>query len=299
MPDLTIIPGLFGLGIVIGAIAPTFGIGGGLMTVPALLLFYGQAFGFTGDTATATSLGVIIFTSLAGTIAYIREKRIDYKVASLFMLFGIPGSAAGALFSRWMGAKDLAVDPFQYSFAGAMIAIALYKLVSILKDKRHKGTDGKDDNDKAGTVSLQGSWRKSVLHRRLKDRRGTMFEYTVRLFPGTLIAFAGGFLGAMLGLGGGVVYVAILTMAMGVPAVIATATSTFTILVANPFAVALRFSSIEWRWVIALAAGTVISASIVPRFLHRVRSEWILTGFWVLAILAAVRLLLKVSGIMI
>jgi uncharacterized membrane protein YfcA len=296
MLEPTIILGLFGLGIVIGAVAPTFGIGGGLLTVPVLLLIYGQAFGFSGDTATATSLGVIIFTSLSGTIAYIREKRIDLKVAVIFMIFSIPGSVAGALLASWMGAKDFSVDPFQYTFAGVMISIAIYKLVSILKagkkktaDKEWRG-DGKQD----GSAS-----RRSGLRRRLVDRRGTVFEYTVRLFPGVLVAFAGGFLGAMLGLGGGVVYVAILTMALGVPTVIATATSTFTILVANPFAVALRFGSIEWGWVFALAAGTVISASIVPRFLHRVRSEWILTGFWTIAILAAIRLLLKVSGIMI
>ena len=296
MLELNIILGLFGLGIVIGAISPTFGIGGGLLTVPVLLLIYGQTSGFTGATATATSLGVIIFTSLSGTIAYIREKRIDFKVASLFMLFAIPGSVSGALFSRWMGAKDFSVDPFQYTFAGVMIAIALYKLVSILKGsgKKTERTDHQTDGMRDGPVS-----QKSVLGRRLVDRRGIEFEYTVRLFPGTFIAFAGGFLGAMLGLGGGVIYVAILTMALGVPAVIATATSTFTILVATPFAVALRFGSIEWGWVIALAAGTIISASIVPRFLHRVRSEWILTGFWTIAILAAVRLLLKVSGVMI
>lgn len=296
MLEFNIILGLFGLGIVIGAISPTFGIGGGLLTVPALLLIYGQRYGFTGETATATSLGVIIFTSLGGTIAYIREKRIDFKVASLFMLFAIPGSVSGALFSRWMGAKDFSFDPFQYTFAGVMIAIALYKLVSILKGRGGKteGTDRQADGMPDGPVS-----QKSVLVRRLVDRRGIEFEYTVRLFPGVFIAFAGGFLGAMLGLGGGVVYVAILAMALGVPTVIATATSTFTILVANPFAVVLRFSSIEWGWVVALAAGTIISASIVPRFLHRVRSEWILTGFWTIAILAAVRLLLKVSGVMI
>jgi len=296
MLELDIILGLFGLGIIIGAISPTFGIGGGLLTVPALLLIYGQRYGFTGDTATATSLGVIIFTSLGGTIAYIREKRIDFKVASLFMLFAIPGSVSGALFSRWMGAKDFSVDPFQYTFAGVMIAIALYKLVSILKGRGEKTerTDRQGDEKPESPAS-----QKSVLRRRIVDRRGIEFEYTVRLFPGTLIAFAGGFLGAMLGLGGGVVYVAILTMALGIPAVIATATSTFTILAATPFAVALRFSSIEWGWVIALAAGTIISASIVPSLLHRVRSEWILAGFWTIAILAAVRLLLKVSGVMI
>ncbi|MBN2324011.1 MAG: sulfite exporter TauE/SafE family protein [Spirochaetes bacterium] len=292
MPELTVIPGLFGLGIVVGAISPTFGIGGGLLTVPALLLIYGQAFGFTGDTATATSLGVIVFTSLSGTIAYMREKRIDYKVALLFMLFAIPGSVGGGLISRWMGAKEFAVDPFQYTFAGVMIATALYKLFTILADRFRKG-------DKDRRTLDEPAVQKAGLARRLVDRHGTVFEYTVRLFPGTLIAFIGGFLGAMLGLGGGVIYVAILTMALGVPAVIATATSTFTILAANPFAVALRLRSIQWGWVVALAAGTVLSASIVPRFLHRVRSEWILAGFWTLAILASVRLLLKVSGVVI
>jgi uncharacterized membrane protein YfcA len=303
MLELTTILGLFGLGIIIGAVSPTFGIGGGLLTVPVLLLIYGQAFAFTGDTATATSLGVIIFTSLSGTIAYIREKRIDFRVAALFMLFAIPGSVSGALFARWMGVKDLTVDPFQYTFAGVMIAIALYKLISILVEKKRSKTCIVED---AASAVCSATHRNEItekaplsIYRRIEDRRGLVFEYRVNSFPGVLVAFVGGFVGAMLGLGGGVVYVPVLTMALGLPVPIATATSTFTILFANPFAVALRFSSVRWGWVIALAAGTVIAAGVVPRFLHRAKSEWILTGFWVLAILAAVRLLLKISGVVI
>jgi uncharacterized membrane protein YfcA len=297
MPEFSIILALFGLGIIIGAVSPAFGIGGGLLTVPMLLLIFGQKHGFSGDIATATSLGVILFTSLSGTIAYLRERRIDFKVASLFMLFAIPGSVAGALVSRWINTKAFAMDPFQYAFAGAMIAIAIYKLATILAFKRGS-TAGPDRTDPSAEGRAANSWWR-YRHVRLEDKRGRIFEYRVSLFPGIFVAFLGGFIGAILGLGGGVIYVPVLTMAMGVPAAVATATSTFTILVTNPFAIALRFGSVRWEWVAAMAAGTVISAGIVPRFLHRVKSEWILTGFWGLAIFAAVRILLKLSGVLI
>ncbi|MHA1303012.1 MAG: sulfite exporter TauE/SafE family protein [Candidatus Heimdallarchaeaceae archaeon] len=299
--SILVILSLFGLGLIIGTISPTFGIGGGLLTVPLLILIYGSKYGFDGETATATSLGVIIFTSLSGTIAYIREKRIDFRIAFTFMVFAIPGSVSGALLSRWIKEQNYEIDYFQYFFAGTMILIAIYKITTILLEKRnHHSKDvekQKDDNEQSKTPEEKPWWKESVLHRSFTDKRGVNFEYQAKLIPGVFIAFLGGFIGAMLGLGGGVIYVPILTMALGVPAGIATATSTFTILFANPFAVALRFSSIKWNFVLFLSLGTIISANIVPMFLHKVKSKWILTGFWALAILAAVRLLLKVSGV--
>lgn len=143
----------------------------------------------------------------------------------------------------------------------------------------------------------EGRAPRLLFERSFADRRGVQFTYTARLYPGMIVAFVGGFVGAMLGLGGGVIYVPILTALIGLPAGIATATSTFTILFANPFAVAVRFASIRWDLVLFLSLGVVISASIVPRFLHRIKAKWLLTGFWTLAILASLRLLLKVLGV--
>ncbi|MCG3222713.1 MAG: TSUP family transporter, partial [Candidatus Heimdallarchaeota archaeon] len=133
----------------------------------------------------------------------------------------------------------------------------------------------------------------------LVDRHGNVHKYKAKLVPGVFIAVFGGFAGGMLGLGGGVVFMPILTMALGIPAAIAAATSTLTILVANPFAIGTRIVAGGWgvvRWdiVIIWALGTVIAANIVPRYIHKIKSEWILTGFWLLAVAAAVRLLIKV-----
>lgn len=291
---------LIALGLVIGAISPTFGIGGGLITVPLLILILGMS----TTVATATSLGVIIFVSLSGTLAYIRERRIDYRVGFLFIVCAVPGSVGGGLVSNWLKALNVRIDLLQILFAVTMLTIAALRIVALFRTRTKK--NGTSDEANAPTsghatgrvdIGIRVASPRLVYKRAFADRRAVQFDYTARLFPGMLIAFAGGFVGAMLGLGGGVIYVPILTALIGLPAGIATATSTFTILFANPFAVLIRFASIRWDVVLFLSIGVVISASIVPRFLHRIQAKWLLTGFWTLAIFASVRLFLKVLGV--
>lgn len=291
---------LVGLGLVVGAVSPTFGIGGGLLTVPLLILIYG----IPTSVATATSLGVIIFVSVSGTLAYVRERRIDYRVGLLFMISAVPGSIVGGFVSNWLKALHVHVDILQIAFAVTMLTIGALRIVSILRARESKSASQPPQSSPSpGSAATNGKPSQPekvsgpVFLRSFTDRRGVQFDYTARMFPGMLIGFVGGFIGAMLGLGGGVIYVPILTALIGLPAGIATATSTFTILFANPFAVIVRFASIRWDLVLFLSIGVVISASIVPRFLHRVRAKWLLAGFWTLAILASVRLLLKVAGV--
>ncbi len=306
---------LFGAGLISGTISPTFGIGGGLLNVPILLIGFPlllETFVSSqvdpsltvGDVATVTSLGVIIVTALSGSISYIREKRIDFRIAITFMIFAIPGAISGALFSNlFIKEQDVEIDLYQIIFAVTMILIATYKITTIIISwsKKRRGIPVKEKT--INKVEIEESqkdkpwWLHTVLYRELEDKRGTKFEYTAKLLPGVLIATVGGFIGSLLGLGGGVIYVPILTMGLGLPAAVATATSTFTILFATPFGLGLRLllgSYIHWGIVICMAAGTLITANIVPRYLHKIKSEVILTGFWLIAIFAAVRVLLKV-----
>ena len=77
---------LFAFGILVGTIAPTFGIGGGLLNVPLLLLIYSNRLNLDSYTATSTSLGIIFFTALSGTLSYAKEKRIDYILLDYTMI---------------------------------------------------------------------------------------------------------------------------------------------------------------------------------------------------------------------
>ena len=306
---------LFVAGLISGTISPTFGIGGGLLNVPILLIGFpylldtfvaatGDASVSIGDVATVTSLGVIIITALSGSISYIREKRIDFRIAFTFIIFAIPGAISGALFSSlFIKVQDVQIGLYQIIFAVTMILIAVYKITTIMIkwNKKRKGIEVKekiiDEAEIAKNQKDKPWWLHTILYRNFIDKRGTTFEYEAKLLPGIIIAFIGGFIGTLLGLGGGVIYVPILTMGLGLPAAVATATSTFTILFATPFGLGIRLilgSYIHWGIIICMATGTLITANIVPRFIHKIKSEVILTGFWFIAIAAAIRVLLKV-----
>ncbi len=297
------------IGLFIGAISPTFGIGGGLVTVPILILF----FGFDGNLATATSLGLIIFTTLSGTIAYHVEKRIDFKLAGIFMLFAVPGTLFGGYMANYFASIELDIDLLQFIFAAFMITIAGTKIASLYEDYRTSQKTGKkeakncdlhaDTNEKQKetiTPSQRYSVRKTNrIRREFIDARKIKFSYEVKVFPKVVIAFIGGFFGALLGLGGGIIYVPVLTMLMGVPIGIAAATSTFTILVSSLLPIILRFSFIQWDFVLFLAIGTIISASVVPKYICKVQSETILLGFWIIVAVTALRLLINVVMILV
>ncbi len=285
---------LFLFGLLIGFISPTFGVGGGILAVPILILVYN----IDVVAATATSIGVVLFTTMSGTIAYIREKRIDYRIAFYFSIFAVPGSIIGSLIAQLFAKESIDKKYLQIIFAATLTLIAFYNIIKLLlknqkteKNKYDVDEDLRACEDENLNVSF---WKQKRVPRNFCDKRGTVFKYTVKFFPGALLGFLGGIMGSLLGLGGGVIFVPVLSVLMGIPAAIAVATSTFTILLITPVAVTLRFSSILWDYVLCLALGSMLSSTIVPRFIGKVKSEYILTGFWILVILTATRIFLNV-----
>src|SRR5262249_30148876 len=70
---------LVGIGLVAGVFSALFGVGGGLVIVPLLLLLAA----YPPHQATATSLGAVAITALAGVIAYALRHDIRYAYAAL------------------------------------------------------------------------------------------------------------------------------------------------------------------------------------------------------------------------
>lgn len=88
------------LGVVVGLIASTLGIGGGVVFVPSLVVF----FEFSQHMAQGTSLAVILPTAIVGAFAHGRRGRVDWRVAGLIASGGILGGLAGS-------AAALSLDP--------------------------------------------------------------------------------------------------------------------------------------------------------------------------------------------
>ena len=80
---------LVGIGLVAGVFSSLFGVGGGIVIVPLLLLVAA----YPVREAAATSLGAIGITAAAGVVLYALRGEVDARYA---LLVGLPG-AAGAL----------------------------------------------------------------------------------------------------------------------------------------------------------------------------------------------------------
>ena len=81
-----------GIGLLAGLAAGGFGIGGGTIIVPALILLCGVPY----HVAVGTSLALIIPISLAGTATSWRLQTVDWKIASACAIAGMIGAVAGS-----------------------------------------------------------------------------------------------------------------------------------------------------------------------------------------------------------
>ena len=70
-----------------GAVGSITGVGGGVMITPALTFI-----GFTPAHAASTGLIAVTSTSASSTIAYSKQKRIDYAIGLKMVALSIPGA---------------------------------------------------------------------------------------------------------------------------------------------------------------------------------------------------------------
>jgi uncharacterized protein len=112
---------LVGVGLAVGAISGFFGIGGGFLIVPGLML----GSGMTILNAIGSSLFSVGSFGLTTAINYALSGLIDWTVALLFIVGGVGGGILGM-----RSAMRLAADRrmLTYVFAGIVFAVAIYMM---------------------------------------------------------------------------------------------------------------------------------------------------------------------------
>jgi uncharacterized membrane protein YfcA len=109
------------IGVVAGFFSALFGVGGGLITVPLLLLI-GR---FTERPAMATSLGAIGITALAGTIRYAFHGDVEWGYAALVGLPAAVGAIAGTAIQQRLQSRSLA-----FAFAAMLVVVGVLLLAT-------------------------------------------------------------------------------------------------------------------------------------------------------------------------
>jgi len=228
------------LGLTVGVFGTLVGAGGGFILTPVLLLIYPHS---TPELITAISLVVVFFNATSGTVAYARQRRIDYRSGLVFAACSLPGSVIGVLL-----ADQISRPAFDVLMGLALVTLAAWLLAG------HPEGDAREDGG-------------GVL-RTITSRDGKTYRYRARVRRGALLSVGVGFVSSFLGIGGGVVHVPLMVTVLGFPAHVGTATSHF-VLAFMAFAATITHvlagtfhGGAGLRRAAALSVGVIVGAQV-------------------------------------
>ena len=254
---------LFAMGVAVGFISGMFGIGGGFLMTP-LLIFVG----ISPAVAVASVASHISASSFSGVIAYWRRRAIDIALALMLLGGGIIGTAAGVyLFSllRSIGQLDLTIG------LAYLILLTIVGMMMIVESSR---AIARARQGKPAELRRPGShmWIHGLpLKMRFKQSR-----IYVSAIPVWLIGFLIGFIGAIMGIGGGFLLVPALIYLMRVPTGVVVGTSMLLTLVTMAGATVMHAATnhlVDAVLALILMVGGVIGAQFGARAGQRIRGE--------------------------
>lgn len=124
--SILLIFSVVGFGVLVGVLSALFGVGGGIVMVPFMVIVLEE----TQHVAEGTSLLVIIATAAAGVFALRDSGHVRYRPAALLAAGGIMGSLLGAL-----AALALSADVLENIFAALVVVVGLRLVIKSLVDR--------------------------------------------------------------------------------------------------------------------------------------------------------------------
>jgi hypothetical protein len=248
---------LIPIGFFIATISSMVGLGGGVFIVPLLVL----AFGLPAQNAVGISLIVMTVATISATIAYSRQRKINYRVGILLDVFDVPGVILGAYLTTLLAPGWLAG-----LFGILLFIIAIY---IIRKREVRRGTQA-------------------------KPRRGFLGLSTRTIYICLAASFASGAVAGMFGAGGGTMDESVMILALSMPVHMAAGTAIFGMALTNTVAAASHgaLGNILPAYAIPLIIGAVFGAQLGPRLSKRVKARTLRKILGVVFILIALRMIL-------
>jgi len=251
------------MGLAVGFISGMFGIGGGFLMTPLLIFI-----GISPAVAVASVASHIAASSCSGAISYWRKNTIDLSLALMLLAGGFLGTAVGVwLFTllRALNQLDLAIGLSYVVLLTVVGGLMIWESVRMIVRERQ-----------GRPVVLRRGGSHTWLHGLPLKMRFKRSKIYVSAIPIWLIGFVIGFIGAVMGIGGGFILVPMLIYFLRVPS--ATVIGTSMALTLITMAAATLMHSITNHLVDAVLAlilmvGGVIGAQFGARAGQSMRGE--------------------------
>jgi uncharacterized protein len=268
------------LGGVVGLLSGMFGVGGGFLTTPLLILY-----GIPPTVAAASSASQVTGASVSGVLAHYERDGVDIKMGAILVAGGMLGAVFGASLLRTlqaMGQSDTIINILYVLLLGS-IGWLMAREAWVAIEARKSGS---------GIVPRKRRHHPLIASLPYKMRFYQSGLYISPIAP-FLLGFLTGILTVLLGVGGGFLLVPAMIYLLGMAARVVVGTSLFQILFVTAITTmvhALTTGAVDIVLAGLLLIGSVIGAQVGARIATRIPPDWLRLMLAVIVLLVAFRL---------
>lgn len=269
-----------GMGGAVGFLSGMFGIGGGFLMTP-LLIFSGVP----AAVAVGTEAAQIVASSVSGAIAQWRRKNVDFKMGTVLLVGGLGGSLLGVevvKLLRQIGQFEFFVSLAYVTFLGIIGMLMLMESASTIRKTRM----GKP-------ASIRRPGQHIWVHKMPLKMRFHRSKLYISAIPPLAIGMLVGFLGAIMGVGGGFIMVPAMIYLLRVPTSVVVGTSLFQIVFVTGFTTILHATmnkTVDVVLALLLMTGGVIGAQLGVKAGQKLKGEQLRFLLAALVLLVCVRI---------
>ncbi len=217
---------ILGLGGVVGLLSGIFGVGGGFLMTPLLIMF-----GIPPTVAAASDSNQIVGASTSGTLAHYRLGNVDMKMGILLLVGGILGGGVGVQLIKVLRAMGNADFLINITYVIMLGGVGSYMFVESLQSMKKNKTPLAETAEATVTSHVD---KPSAFSKMMKSlpfqtnfvKSGVSMSALTPLILGTFV----GILAAIMGVGGGFIMVPVMVYLLRMPMHVVVGTSLFQIL---------------------------------------------------------------------
>lgn len=264
---------LMGLGLGVGFLSGLFGVGGGFLLTPLLIMI-----GIPPTIAAASDSNQIVAASTSGTLAHWRRGNVDFKMGLYLLIGGVAGGTLGVQIIKVLRATGNAGFVIEITYIVMLGIIGIYMFHESLQNIR--GPKGvlrmrqreKDRIEKEKKPRWITRFYQSLPLQTYFEKSGVTLSIFTPLFLGMMV----GILAAIMGVGGGFIMVPVMVYMLRMPMHVVVGTSLFQILftcINVTFMQSVYNHTVDIVLALILLIGSTIGAQIGAKVSDRLNAD--------------------------
>jgi uncharacterized protein len=252
-----------GLGLAVGLLSGLFGVGGGFLLTPLLIMF-----GIPSTVAAATDSNQIVAASTSGTYAHWKIGNVDFKMGLLLLAGGFVGGLVGVQGIKILRAMGNADFVIKITYVLMLGTVGGYMFIESLQSIKKKKTE----EVKPKKESALGKFLNSLPFQTHFEKSGVTHSALVPIVFGGFV----GILAAVMGVGGGFLMVPVMVYILRMPMHVVVGTSLFQILfncIEVTFLQAYTNHTVDFILAVLLLIGSTVGAQVGTVFGRKLKGD--------------------------